>query len=204
MKISNFDEKKAQKAVKLLLESFGENLNREGLKRTPERVVKFYKKILSGNVINPLKFTSTCYTIEDHNNGVILVKDIFFYSICEHHLLPFFGKAHIAYIPKNDKIIGISKFVELIEIFAHRLQLQEKLTKQIADTIVLSIQPQGVIVIIEAKHLCISMTKDVKNFGTKVITFVKRGIFCKDTKKCLEILLLLGMDPCVVRSEKSK
>ncbi|MDR1696543.1 MAG: GTP cyclohydrolase I, partial [Endomicrobium sp.] len=112
-KTLKFDEQKAQKAVKLLLESFGEDLSREGIRRTPERVAEFYKEALSGNNTDPLKVISAHYATEDHEE-IVLVKDIPFYSLCEHHLLPFFGKTHIAYIPKKDRIIGVSKLIRLV------------------------------------------------------------------------------------------
>ena len=189
MKKFKFDEKKAQKAIKMLLESFGEDLSREGIKRTPERVAEFYKEALAGNSADPLKQVSVHYATEDHEE-VVLVKDISFYSLCEHHLLPFFGKAHIAYIPKKDKIIGISKMIRLVEIFANRLQLQERLTKQIADTVMKSVDPHGVMVVLEAEHLCMTM-RGVKKPGSKMITSAMRGIFLKDVRTRSEALSLL-------------
>jgi len=189
MKKFNFDEKKASKAVKLLLESFGEDLNREGIKRTPERVAEFYKEALAGNAVDPLKIAAVHYATENHEE-IVLVKDISFYSLCEHHLLPFFGKAHIAYIPKKDKIIGVSKLIRLVEVFANRLQLQERLTKQVADTVMKSVQPHGVMVVFEAEHLCMTM-RGVKKPGSKMITSAMRGIFLKDSRTRSEALTLL-------------
>jgi GTP cyclohydrolase I len=185
----NFDEKKAQKAVKLLLESFGEDLNREGIKRTPQRVAQFYKEALCGNAVNPLKIASVHYATEDHEE-IVLVKDIFFYSLCEHHLLPFFGKAHIAYIPERRRIIGVSKLIRLVEVFANRLQLQERLTKQIADTVMQSVKPHGVMTVLEAEHLCMTM-RGVKKPGCAMITSAMRGIFLKDVRTRSEALSLL-------------
>ena len=189
MKKFNFDEKKAQKAIKLLLESFGEDLSREGIRRTPERVAEFYKEALSGNAVDPLKLVPVHYSTEDHEE-IVLVKDISFYSLCEHHLLPFFGKAHIAYIPKKDRIIGVSKLIGLVEVFANRLQLQERLTKQIADTVMKAITPHGVMVVIEAEHLCMTM-RGVKKTGSQMITSAMRGIFLKDVRTRSEALSLL-------------
>jgi GTP cyclohydrolase I len=186
----NFDKKKAQKAIRLLLESFGEDLEREGLRRTPERVAEFYKEALSGNEINPSELVSIHYAAEEHEE-IILVKDILFYSICEHHLLPFFGKACVAYIPQKDKIVGISKLIRLVGVFANRLQLQERLTKQVADTIMKSIEPHGVMVVIEAEHLCMTM-RGVKKSGTKMLTSAMRGIFLKDVRTRSEAMSLLG------------
>jgi GTP cyclohydrolase I len=186
----NFDEKKAQKAIRLLLESFGEDLNREGVKRTPERVAKFYKEALSGNDVDPLELVPVQYATEEHEE-IILVKDIPFYSLCEHHLLPFFGKACVAYMPRKDKIVGVSKLVRLLGVFANRLQLQERLTKQVADTIMKSINPHGVMVVIEAEHLCMAM-RGIKKPGAKMLTSAMRGIFLKDVRTRSEAMSLLG------------
>jgi GTP cyclohydrolase I len=186
----NFDEKKAQEAIRLLLESIGEDLNREGLRRTPERVAEFYKEALSGNAIDPAKLVPVHYASEEHEE-IVLVKDISFYSICEHHLLPFLGKACVAYIPRKDKIVGVSKLIRLVEVFANRLQLQERLTKQIADTVMKSIDPHGVMVVIEAEHLCMTM-RGVKKPGAKMITSAMRGIFLKDVRTRSEAMSLLG------------
>jgi GTP cyclohydrolase I len=187
--MQKFDEEKAKKAITLLLESFGENLNREGLRKTPGRVASFYKEALSGNAIEPLKFASSCYENENHEE-IVMVKDIPFYSICEHHLLPFFGKASVAYIPKKNRIIGISNIVSLLEVFTNRLQLQERLTKQTADTIMKAVKPRGVMVVIEAEHLCMTM-RGVKKFGTKVLTSAMRGAFLKDARTRSEVISLL-------------
>jgi GTP cyclohydrolase I len=185
----NFNEKKAQEAVRLLLESFGEDLNREGIRHTPERVASFYKEALSGNMIDPLKFIPVHYTTEDYEE-IVLVKDITFYSICEHHLLPFFGRAHVAYIPQKDRMVGVSKLVKLVEIFTNRLQLQERLTTQVADTVMQSIKPHGIVVIIEAEHLCMTM-RGIKKPGSKILTSAMRGIFLKDIRTRSEVMSLL-------------
>jgi GTP cyclohydrolase I len=186
----NFDEKKAKKAIKLLLESFGEDLNREGLKRTPERVSEFYKKALSGNNINPLDLVMNSYSSEEHEE-IVCIKDVAFYSLCEHHLLPFFGKVHIAYVPKKDKIAGVSKLVRFVEIFTNRLQLQERFTKQISDTIMDLLKPHGVMVLVEAEHLCMTM-RGIKKRGSLVITQAVRGNFAEDEKIRKEAMSLLG------------
>jgi GTP cyclohydrolase I len=132
---------------------------------------------------------SASYTKENHEE-IVLVKDIPFYSICEHHLVPFFGKAHIAYIPKKDKIIGISKLIKLFEVFANRLQIQERLTKQTADALLKIAQPRGVAIIVEAEHLCMTM-RGVKKPGSKVLTSAMRGVFLKDSRTRAEALSLL-------------
>ncbi|MDR1400837.1 MAG: GTP cyclohydrolase I FolE [Endomicrobium sp.] len=189
MKTFNFNREKAQKAVRLLLESFGEDLEREGLKRTPERVADFYKGFLSGNGIDPLKLIPVHYVTENHEE-IVLVKDIPFYSICEHHLLPFFGQANVAYIPKKDRIIGVSKIIELVEVFASKLQLQERLIKEIADIVMRYVKPHGVMVVVEAEHLCMTMGS-VKKPGSKVITSAMRGVFLKDVRTRSEAMSLL-------------
>jgi GTP cyclohydrolase I len=186
----NFDEKKAQKAIRLLLESFGEDLDREGLSCTPKRVSEFYREALSGNEVDPSDLVTVHYATEEHEE-IILVKDIPFYSLCEHHLLPFFGKACVAYMPQKDKIVGVSKLVRLVEVFANRLQLQERLTKQIAGTIMKSIEPHGVMVVIEAEHLCMTM-RGIKKPGAKMLTSAMRGIFLKDVRTRSEAMFLLG------------
>jgi len=189
MKTFDFNKEKAKKAIKLLLESFGEDLKREGLKRTPERVADFYKEVLSGNEIDPSKLITVHYAAENHEE-IVLVKDIPFYSICEHHLLPFFGRANVAYIPKKDRIIGVSKIIKLIEIFASRLQLQERFIKEVADTVMQCIKPHGVMVVVEAEHLCMTM-RGVKKPGSKVITSAVRGVFLKDVRTRSEAMSLL-------------
>jgi GTP cyclohydrolase I len=186
----NFDEIKAKEAIKLLLESFGEDLNRDGIKRTPERVVEFYKEVLSGNSIDSLDLVPISYSSEEHEE-IVLIKDVSFYSLCEHHLLPFFGKVHMAYIPQKDKIVGISKLIRLIEIFANRLQLQERFTKQISDTVMQLLKPHGVMVIVEAEHLCMTM-RGIKKTGSLVITQSVRGKFSEDEKARKEAMSLLG------------
>jgi GTP cyclohydrolase I len=186
----NFDEIKAKEAIKLLLESFGEDLNRDGIKRTPERVVEFYKEVLSGNSIDSLDLVPISYSSEEHEE-IVLIKDVSFYSLCEHHLLPFFGKVHMAYIPQKDKIVGISKLIGLIEIFANRLQLQERFTKQISDTVMQLLKPHGVMVIVEAEHLCMTM-RGIKKTGSLVITQSVRGKFSEDEKARKEAMSLLG------------
>ncbi|MDR1522389.1 MAG: GTP cyclohydrolase I FolE [Endomicrobium sp.] len=190
MKKFNFDEIKAKEAIKLLLESFGEDLNRDGIKRTPERVVEFYKEVLSGNSIDSLDLVPISYSSEEHEE-IVLIKDVSFYSLCEHHLLPFFGKVHMAYIPQKDKIVGISKLIRLIEIFANRLQLQERFTKQISDTVMQLLKPHGVMVIVEAEHLCMTM-RGIKKTGSLVITQSVRGKFSEDEKARKEAMSLLG------------
>lgn len=183
------DKKKIEKAVKDILIAVGENPDREGLKKTPERVSKMYDELLAGYKKDPEKELAVYYSEEKHEE-IVLVKDIPFYSICEHHLLPFFGKVHIAYIPKKEKLLGISKMARVVDIFSKRLQLQERITKQLADIIMKKIAPYGVMVVIEAEHLCMTM-RGVKKPGSQVITSAVRGVFIKDAKSRTEALALI-------------
>lgn len=165
----NKNHKKSTELIYLLLESFGEDPQRNGLKETPTRVIRMYKELLRGYSQNP----KLVFKLFDSNGykDMITVADIDFYSLCEHHLVPFFGKVHIGYVP-NGKIVGLSKFARVVEIFARRLQTQENLTKQIFDFIKENLHPQGVIVMVEAEHLCVSMR------GIR-----KKGIIAKTTMK---------------------
>ncbi|MDO9513970.1 MAG: GTP cyclohydrolase I FolE [Elusimicrobiota bacterium] len=184
------NKKKLREAVKLILEAAGEDSSREGLKKTPKRVADMYEELLSGySVKSPEKILSTVYKSERYSE-IILVKDIPFHSLCEHHILPFFGKAHVAYIPKDRALLGLSKIPRLVDIFARRLQIQERLTQQIADTINSSLKPLGVMVIIEAEHLCMTM-RGIKKPGTKMTTSALRGIFMADAKVRSEAMTLI-------------
>ena len=178
-----------EKAVLSILRGVGEDVSREGLKGTPRRVADFYEEILSGVKIDPKKALSVFYEKENHEE-IVLVKDIPFYSLCEHHLLPFFGKAHVAYIPKRNRVVGISKLVRVVEIFSKRLQLQERLTKQIADTLMEAAKPYGAMVVIEAEHLCMTM-RGVKKPGSKMVTSAMRGVFLKDARTRAEAMALI-------------
>ncbi|MFH1540602.1 MAG: GTP cyclohydrolase I FolE [Elusimicrobiota bacterium] len=183
------NNKQIEKSVKNILIAIGENPEREGLKETPKRVARMYEEIFSGINSNPEKELEVYYTTEEHEE-VVIVKDISFYSTCEHHLLPFFGKIHIGYIPKKDKLLGISKIARLVDVFSKRLQLQERITKQIADIIMKRISPYGVMVVVEAEHLCMTM-RGVKKPGTKIVTSAIRGIFSNDAKVRAEVLSLI-------------
>jgi len=183
------DKKKIEKAVEMLLKAVGENPNREGLKNTPKRVADFYCEALEGMKINPLDILSVYYEKENHEE-IVLIKDIPFYSICEHHLLPFFGKVNVAYIPKKDRLLGISKLIRVVDMFSKRLQLQERMSKHIVETIMKAAQPRGAMVVIEAEHLCMTM-RGVKKPGSKMITSAMRGIFLSDPRTRAEALSLL-------------
>jgi len=183
------DKEKIEAAVRMILEAIGEDVNREGLRDTPKRVARFYESFLAGMHTRPEDILQLYFEREKYEE-IVLLKDIPLYSLCEHHLLPFFGKAHIVYIPSKKKLLGISKIARLVDMYSHRLQLQERLTQQIADTIMAFAMPLGVLVVIEAEHFCITM-RGVKKPGTKVVTSVVRGIFLKDAKARMEALSLI-------------
>lgn len=170
------NKEKIKEAVKLLLEGIGEDCDREGLKETPDRVARMYEELFEGMDETAEKHLSRTFTAE--NNEMILEKDITFYSTCEHHLMPFYGKVHIAYVP-DGKVVGISKLARTVEVFSRRLQIQEKLTAQIADAIMESLNPKGVMVMVQAEHMCMSM-RGIKKPGSQTVTVVSRGLFEKD------------------------
>jgi len=167
------NKEKIEQAVRLLLEGIGEDCDREGLKETPGRVARMYEEIFAGMDQSAGEHLSKTFTAE--NNEMIVEKDISFYSTCEHHLMPFYGKVHIAYIP-DGKVVGISKLARTVEVFARRLQIQEKMTAQIADAIMEDLQPKGVIVMAQAEHMCMTM-RGVKKHGSQTVTMVARGLF---------------------------
>ena len=168
------DKEKIKQATIMLLEAIGEDITREGLKDTPDRVADMYEEIFAGMCKKPedeLKIFST-----DNKDEMILVKDIPLYSICEHHLLPFTGKAHVAYIPSDNKITGLSKVARVVDTLSRRPQLQERLTTDIADVFVKVLKPKGVLVVIEAEHMCMVM-RGIKKPGSLTVTSAMRGIF---------------------------
>jgi len=182
------DQKRIEKAVKEILKAIGDDPNRQGLKDTPKRVAKMYAELFSGLHKDPGKEVSVFHN-EDHEE-LIMVKNIPFYSMCEHHLVPFFGKAHVAYIPTKGKVTGLSKLVRVIEGFAKRPQVQERLTGQIADCLMQKLKPHGVLVVIEAEHLCMSM-RGVKKPGSVTTTSAVRGVLRKNAKTRAEALSLI-------------
>jgi GTP cyclohydrolase I len=191
------DKRKIEKAVKMILEAVGEDPQREGLKETPKRVADFYEEIFAGLSQNPrsqLKLYSTKrdgHLSTSNQDEMIIAKDIFFHSLCEHHLLPFFGKVHIAYIPSNNKITGFSKLVRVVETLARRPQLQECLTAQIADTLMEVLKPQGVLVVIEAEQMCLTM-RGSKKPGSVTITSAIRGTLRKTALRKEAFALIKG------------
>lgn len=183
------DKSKIEKGVRLILEGVGEDSEREGLKDTPRRVSDMYEEIFSGVKVDPLSVIITTFA-EDHDE-MVLVKDIPLYSICEHHLMPFIGRAHVAYIPgESGKITGISKLARVVDVFSKRPQVQERLTTQIADTLVNSLNPRGVLVVIEAEHLCMSM-RGVQKPGSITVTSAVRGILRTSEASRAEALSLI-------------
>lgn len=177
-----------EEAVRLILEAIGEDPKREGLLDTPKRVAKMYQEVFSGLQDDPKAYFDTIFS-EDHEE-LVLVKDIPFYSMCEHHLVPFFGHAHVAYIPKGGKVTGLSKLARAVEAVAKRPQLQERLTASVADAILEKLKPHGVMVVVEGEHMCMTM-RGVKKPGAKTITTAVRGVFEEDHQKRAEVLTFI-------------
>ncbi|MBE6015859.1 MAG: GTP cyclohydrolase I FolE [Lachnospiraceae bacterium] len=172
------DSEKIKQGIRLILEGIGEDVNREGLRETPDRIARMYEEIYGGLTEDAGVHLSKVFNCE--NNEMVIEKDITFYSMCEHHLLPFYGKAHVAYIP-NGKVVGISKLARTVEVFARRPQIQEQLTAQIADALQEHLAPGGVMVMIEAEHMCMTM-RGIKKPGSKTVTVVTRGRFKEDSE----------------------
>lgn len=185
----SIDEGRIQKAVREILEAVGDDPDRDGLQRTPERVAAMYAEILAGMHEDPDATLEV--TFEQGHDEMILERDIVFFSLCEHHMVPFTGKAHVAYIPSEEgRITGLSKLVRLVEVHARRLQVQEKLTTEIADTLERVLQPRGVLVVIEAEHLCISM-RGVRSPGATTVTSAVRGLFRDDARTRAEAMAFI-------------
>ena len=180
---------KVENAVKEILKSIGENPSREGLKGTPERVSKLYKELTSGYQEDPIDvINDAIYTID--YDEMVIIKDIEFYSLCEHHILPFFGKCHVAYIPK-DKVIGLSKIPRIVEVYARRLQVQERMTVQIANFLNETLNPKGVAVVVNGFHLCMAM-RGIMKADANMLTSSMLGSFRKDERTRLEFLSLIN------------
>jgi len=184
----NVDHAKIEQAVRMILEAVGEDPNREGLLDTPKRVARMYAEAFEGLFIDEEKYFETVFS-EDHEE-MVLVKDIPFYSMCEHHLVPFFGKAHVAYIPRGGRVVGLSKLARAVETVARRPQLQERITATVADAIVRKLDPHGVVVVVEAEHMCMTM-RGVKKPGSKTVTSAVRGIFANDAAARAEVFSLI-------------
>jgi GTP cyclohydrolase I len=185
---NGMDVEKIKRAVRLFLQGIGEDPGRAGLVETPERVAKMCGEILYGRHCDPVEVIKILD--EPGHEEIVLVKDISFYAICEHHLLPFLGVAHVAYIPAGGRVCGISKLARVVEVASRRLNVQEELTTVIADSIMTALKPQGVIVVMEAEHLCMTM-RGIKKPGAKTVTSVVRGIFQERPATRAEALSLI-------------
>jgi GTP cyclohydrolase I len=183
------DKARIENAVREILLAVGEDPEREGLLETPQRVARMYEEIFSGLESDPQEHLKIFHEPQQHNE-LVLVRDIPLYSVCEHHLLPFVGKAHIAYIPQKGKIIGLSKFARIVDCFARRPQVQERLTAQIADFLYTHMEPAGVAVVIEAEHLCMTM-RGARAAGSSTMTSALRGTMRSDAKTRSEVMALL-------------
>jgi len=181
------DIERIEKAVREILLAVGEDVGREGLKYTPQRVAAMYAELLAGMHEDPSEHVRSIFT--EKYDEVVLLRDIPFYSICEHHLMPFIGSAHVAYLPSG-VVLGVSKLARIIDCFSRRLQVQERLTDQIADFLMTSLKPQGVVVVLEASHSCMTI-RGVKKSGSVMVTSALRGIFKRDPKSREEVMGLM-------------
>lgn len=172
------DQTKIEEAVRLLLKGIGEDVNREGLQETPERIARMYGEIFAGMEENAGEYLTKTFAVA--SNEIVVVKNITFYSICEHHLMPFYGRAHIAYLP-DGKVVGLSKLARAVEVYARRPQIQEQMTVQIVEAVMEHLKPQGAIVMLEAEHLCMTM-RGVEKPGSRTVTLASRGCFQEDPR----------------------
>ena len=183
------DHEKIEAAVRMILDAIGEDPDREGLVDTPKRVARMYEELFTGMNEDPGEHFSVMFN-EEHEE-LVLVKDIPFFSMCEHHLVPFFGQAHVAYIPRDGRVTGLSKLARAVEAVSRRPQLQERITSTVADTITKKLNPFGVVVVLEAEHMCMTM-RGVKKPGAKTVTSAVRGIFNKDAAARAEVFSLIN------------
>ncbi len=181
------DEARIEKAVKEILLAIGEDLNRGGLKDTPRRVARMYSELLAGMRENPEIHLRSVFN--ENYDEIVLLRDIPFYSVCEHHLMPFIGSAHVAYLPAG-RILGVSKLARIVDCFAHRLQTQERLTYKIADFLMSNLKPLGVAVVLEASHGCMTI-RGIKKPGSVMVTSAVRGLFRKDPRSRSELMSLI-------------
>ncbi|HEQ9296722.1 TPA: GTP cyclohydrolase I FolE [Streptococcus pyogenes] len=187
-RLMSINKEKAEAAIYQFLEAIGENPNREGLLDTPKRVAKMYAEMFLGLGKDPKEeFTAV---FKEQHEDVVIVKDVSFYSICEHHLVPFYGKAHIAYLPSDGRVTGLSKLARAVEVASKRPQLQERLTSQIADALVEALNPKGTLVMVEAEHMCMTM-RGIKKPGSKTITTTARGLYKEDRSERQEVMALM-------------
>lgn len=186
------DYPRIERAVREIIEAIGENPEREGLKETPARVARMYGEIFAGLHLD-VQDSIRVFNEPDHDE-MILVRDIPFYSMCEHHLLPFIGKAHVVYIPKDGRILGLSKIARIVDVMSKQPQLQERLTSQIADTLIRAVDPLGVAVVVEAEHLCMTM-RGIRKPGALTVTSALRGLCKKDARSRAEVMSLIHSRP---------
>ena len=172
------DKEKIKEGVRLILEGIGEDIHREGLLETPDRIARMYEELAAGYTDSAAEHLRKRFHVD--SNDMVIEKDIPFYSFCEHHMLPFYGTAAVAYIP-NKEVVGLSKIARTLEVYAKRFQLQERLTSQVADIFMEELKPQGVMVLIQAEHMCMTM-RGIKKPGTKTVTAAVRGVFQEDIK----------------------
>jgi GTP cyclohydrolase I len=184
---SDENRRKLEQAVRLIIEAIGEDPNREGLVETPARVAEMYAELFGGIGVDPTEELAIGF--EEGHQELVVLRDIPFHSMCEHHLLPFYGVAHVGYIPRG-RVVGISKLARVVEVLARRPQLQERLTSQVADTIVRGLRPEGVAVVIEATHLCMTM-RGVRKPDARVVTSAMRGIFHHSVATRAEFMALI-------------
>lgn len=183
------DKERVKAAVKELLLAIGDDPDREGLVETPDRVARMFEEIFAGMHVDPMELVKVFQ--EHEHEEMVLVKDIPLYSMCEHHLLPFIGVAHVAYLPRMGKVMGLSKLARIVDVLAKKPQLQERLTSQIADVVMEAVDPQGVAVVIEAEHLCMTM-RGIKKPGSKTVTSALRGLMKTDARTRAETLALIN------------
>jgi GTP cyclohydrolase I len=181
------DTRRIRKAVTEILLAIGEDAEREGLVKTPDRVARMYAELLAGMYEDPRVHLKSVFT--EKYDEIVLLRDIPFYSVCEHHLLPFIGRAHVAYLPTG-KVLGVSKLARIVDCFAHRLQAQERLTGQIADFLMENLKPLGVAVVLQASHGCMTI-RGIRKPGSTMVTSALRGIFKRDARSRSEVLALM-------------
>lgn len=183
------DKERVKKAVREILYAIGEDPDREGLIETPDRVARMYEEIFAGLTQDPKSVVKIFQ--ENNHEEMVMVKDIAIYSMCEHHLVPFYGVAHVVYIPSKGKVMGLSKLARIVDILAKKPQLQERLTSEIADVVMETMQAKGVAVVIEAEHLCMTM-RGIKKAGSKTVTSALRGNVKSDARTRSEVMSLIG------------
>ena len=182
------DKEKIIAGAKLILEGIGEDLEREGLIETPERIARMYEEVFSGLGKDAEEILSKTFEVE--NNDLVIEKDITYFSMCEHHIIPFYGKAHIAYIPRG-RVAGLSKLARTVELYAKKPQLQERLSSEVADAIMKYLDAEGVMVVVEGEHMCMTM-RGIKKPGSQTVTYATRGCFAENEKLQADFWHMLG------------